>query len=258
MSAFRKRKASGAPRRRGPYKKRRVPRRPNGRNSLNVAGQFGAVEKKFVDVGVILTSRTMLETATATNVLNSAVNVPQGTSQSQRIGRKVVLVNLRLKGELHIVGTAAAPPDELVNMTGRLVLFIDHQNNGSALITQPADLFNLTVTGSGTAPNLIHAFANLENQHRYTFLYDKLHVMTPENSMATTISPTTGEYFRQRNMRFHKKCFIPLEYNTSGTGGDSDSLASNCIKMMFLTDIPPANSSKLLYHGILRGRYIDN
>ncbi len=258
MSAFRKRKAGGGPRRRGPYKKRRIARRPNGRQALTGAGAFGAVEKKFTDMGVILTARTMLETGTLTNVNNSAVFIPQGTSQSQRIGRKVVVVNLRLKGELHITAIGDSPPDEMEQITGRVVLFIDHQNNGTTDITQPEQLYHRAVLESSGATNAIFAFANLENQHRYTFLYDKVHVLTPENSMATTISPTTGRFFRQRNIRFHKKCFIPLEYNITGVSGASNSLASNCIKMMFLTDLPPANDARLLFHGVLRARYIDN
>lgn len=91
-----------------------------------------------------------------------------GSAINQRIGRKVSVHKIQLKGEL----TVASLDDETTadaSNTVRMILFMDQQTNGTQVT--PSELIAAQTASAGSA---VYGFQNLANLGRFRVLKDKI------------------------------------------------------------------------------------
>lgn len=193
-------------------------------------GRFAGpgAELKFFDTALDFMFDTSLEVP-ATGQLNL---IPQGVTESTRVGRKCVLKSILMKGNMVFVPAAAATAAGIA----RLWLVLDKQANGAAAAA--TDVF----TSIDTAVCL----RNLSNSERFVIL---------KKWMWTFNSPagvTTAYNNVRRLFSFYKPCNIPLEF--SSTTGAITELKTNNVFLMAGSD----NVDDLVtFHGNCRVRFSD-
>lgn len=182
----------------------RIPRPLIGR--VQTSGFYGRYngpdstrELKFFD-----TVEPASAVAIAGSIINASLNiVPQDDTQSGRIGRKIVIKKIQMRGQLLLPATtvAADTSDKI-----RIVMVLDSQTNGAAVavatITETAD---------------INSYLNMANSSRFRVLYDKFHTLTASAGGAPTATPSFGAVLK--HYAFFKKCNIPIEYDASAATG---------------------------------------
>ncbi len=190
----------------------RIPRRMRGR--YRRTGYYGrynhpsqSQELKFHDFAV---GDTVV--ATTGTVSTTLVDINQGTTESNRLGRKAFIryiqwngyVTMPLEQDVADIGTGDAV---------RLLLILDKQANGAL----PA------VTDILKGAN-IEAYFNLVNQGRFRILWDKHITMNRQVAMTDgTNTASTPQMLRRFSYRRHVN--IPIEY--SGTTGAITEIRSN-------------------------------
>lgn len=211
-------------------------------------------EKKFIDDARNLTSVASTANWTTSNTAAEIGYIYQGAAESQHVGRKVVVTNLRIHGTLSVVPAGAAAVDAFHSV--RLMVYIDHQNNkttqppGRDDLLQQKDIdpagLPVTITDVSQALN---KYYNLENQGRYTVLYDKIHSFNHSGP-----EPTVLLYPQERKLNINKVLNVPLEF--SGPDGGSANMTDNCFKVALM--INATTSATAHYKYFARLRYRDN
>jgi len=190
---------------------------------------LGNSEKKFFDTAKALT--TVANTGT---ILNSSLNlIVQGATESNRVGRKVVLRNIYFHGSVSLPATNV---DSETSEIIRVIVYCDKQTNGAAAtvtdILKDADY---------------RSFRNLANQERFVILKDKFYDLNA-SCQSTVTAQTTGDF--GYHIKMYKKLDIPLEF--SGATGAITELKSNNIGIMAISE---AGVGEINY--ICRVRYSD-
>ncbi len=194
---------------------RRVPR--NGRGFLRTGGFYGRYngrtrrtrEVKFRDYPIPLITVTgsgveLLETG-----LTSLQSIKEGTGQSDRIGRKIILksIGIRLDFELNAGITSDSAHDVI-----RVVLVLDRQANGAA--ANFSDIFNTTDHNS---------FRDLDNPTRFTVIWDKVFSLNARTAVGNGTNNIWADLVR--NIRYYKRFNIPVIF--SGTTGAITEIKQN-------------------------------
>ncbi len=191
------------------YAPRRVrARRPFRARQMRGRRAQASGELKFFDTVVSNNSAT-------TGIIHSPslALIPQGVTESERIGRKCVLKVLDVRGEVTLNTDEKASDTE--NMI-RLIVYQDKQANG--LTANVGDILETAHVDS---------FYNLSNSGRFKILLDKRWAMTPTAAFAGDSCPRVYPF------TLHKLCNMPLEY--SGTAGALTELRSNNIGIMSIS-----------------------
>jgi len=168
-------------------------------------GRFAGAnaEKKFWDVSHSYAIDTTAEVPST----GQLCLIPQGVTESTRVGRKCTITSIQGKWALRLVPAASA------TVGGVYVIYLvqDMQCNGAAAAA--SDVFD------GADPILQHRF--LANSSRFKVL----------KKFTGTMSPTAGVSgafnHAYKYIQFYKKCNIPLEY--SNTTGAITEIRSNNI-----------------------------
>lgn len=135
--------------------------------------------------------------------------IPQGTGESQRVGRKCVVKSV------HFRGSAEWQPASSTTGSSMLIMYIvqDTQANGAA-----ADVSG--DNGVMTSASLESAMINMDNSQRFRILKK---IRVPFNSQAGV----SGAYSRViKNLEFFLKCDIPLDF-ASTTGAITEIRSNN-------------------------------
>lgn len=164
--------------------------------------------------------------------------IPQGTGESERIGRKCTIKKVRWKYLVELPEKQQAVP--VSNDTCRVILYLDKQANGAA----PTVLDILQTRD-------ILSFRNLANQMRFEILMDKnfdieyasAYFNTDTNAFAVADTLISGTY--------SKTCNIPIEFN--GTQGSLSEIRSNNIGILTIS-----KHGKVGFLSELRIRFSDN
>ena len=167
-------------------------------------------ELKFFDTGV-----TDLVIDGGVNMTDSIVKIPQGTGQSQRIGRRATLKSMWWRFQYHLPSWSASTPTEGDNF--RIVVYLDRQANG-ATATQ-ADLF-------GTQTE-IRGMWNLANKDRFEILWDKIWNLNYSTAVYVPAKSQIHMGGKFWNETFFKKLDVPLEFD--GVNGAMTEIKSNNI-----------------------------
>ncbi len=164
-------------------------------------------EKKFLDTTI--TDAAISTTMTITNL----TVIPEGNGESERIGRKVTIKNVHVKGIVVLNDQTSA---SLTTSQVIMMLVQDTQTNGA----------QFTATDLLDTDNF-HSFRNLANSGRFKVLYKKtLNMKSPGGSgRGTTDTLAFSEDIRQINV--NKTCNIEMEYDNSATTGAIATVRSN-------------------------------
>ena len=177
-----------------------------------------AGEKKFFDTIINSAVDTTAENITSLNL------IPQGVTESTRVGRKCTITNIHCKG--FILWSSASSFTTLAASRIRVVLVQDTQCNGAnAAYT---DVYASTTTV---------AWRNMSNSTRFKVL--KEWIITPPNMAATTsdnwaTSANTIGFCSPTKLKFNMRCSIPVE--VSSTTGAITEIRSNNLTVMAVSD----------------------
>lgn len=202
-------------------KRRRVVR--GGQGFQRVGGYYGRYaptlrgrmahslgELKFFD-----TIRAQQSSATAGVIHNSSlVLIPQGVTESTRVGRKCTLKKLSLKGQISMGSITTIGDTE--NQV-RFIIYLDKQCNGAT-----AAVTDILESAS------VNSFRNLANSGRFQVLKDFKHVLMPRSCFAGASVPTVVKISCNLNLN------LPIEY--SSTTGALTEIRSNNIGILSVCD----------------------
>lgn len=174
----------------------------------------------------------------ADGVVQGSLNlIPQGVTESTRVGRKCVIKNLNFRLTLYRVlvdSVATALPHEQV----RIMLVLDKQANGA----------NPAITDILETDDM-NSFNNLANKSRFRVLYDKVFNM---DALAVGSNGTTvDQAARSRTVSCFKKVNLPIEF--SSTTGAITEIRSNNLVWVTVTD----TGSLTTINGTCRVRFSD-
>ncbi len=172
-------------------------------------------EKKFHDVDV----DDAVISATGTIIANSSLNlIAQGTTESERIGRKCTIKNINFRYTVFLPAVAdAVPTNDIV----RIIVYLDQQCNGATIgVTDLLESANW------------QSFLKLENVGRFRVLHDRQTVL---NQTCGAGGSTAANDFPEvaKNVSFYKECNIPIEF--SATTGALTEIRSNNIGVLTIS-----------------------
>ncbi len=183
-----------------------------GRYNRNAKYAMGR-ELKFFD-----TTITSSDYTDSGNIsLSTLFEIPTGTTESTRIGRKLTVKKISFHGLVHLdtdTGVATG------HYGYRTIVYLDKQANGTT--ATPLDI--LETTGILVGYN---SFRNLANTGRFSILYDKRSVINT-NGIASTSQTIT----KVANLDFFIPMNLPVEY--SGTLGLLTEIRSNNVGLLLI------------------------
>lgn len=196
-------------------------------NNPNSRLRASSNELKFLDTGI----NTSID-STGEVLTGGQINlVPQGTGESQRIGRKIVIRSIDIKGI--VVGNGVSTVPIMVQIS----IILDKQCNGAA--AGYTDIY---------ATNDINAFRNMAYSERFQVLKTWRMAINP-----STLIPAGTSYAPPfRNLTYHKSCSIPVEF--SSTTGAITEIKSNNV---FVVGIASGGDDTTNLNGIVRIKYSD-
>lgn len=185
-------------------------------------GPFAQTESKYFDSFLAATNIqestdwTGCELNPAT--LNTLVVPQEGSDINNRIGRKIAIYRLSIRG---VIRCAPSPDqaDVLSPPAIRLILFIDEQTNGTQVQAETL----MAAPGSATVPLCFNTFQNLANLGRFRVLKDKTYrsgVIGVGTDGASTMSQNLPDIPFKWNIRFRKPVVINFNSTNGGTVGD--------------------------------------
>lgn len=163
--------------------------------------------------------------------------VPQGTGQTQRVGRKIIVQSLSVRGSMQLPSTSTIGD---MDQRLRIVFYVDTQTNGSNPIIP--EMLN-------GDPVSIFTFRELSNLSRIKFIFDETFDMPVLAMTGGGVSAPTSTGFR-----FSRKLNLPIEYDATATTGALATQRTNNIGSFMIseqTDVAPT----ILY--VWRIRYTD-
>lgn len=178
-----------------------------GRFTGRRAGSKSSEELKFLDTS----SSTIFAAAGA---VNTNLNIlPTGTGESARIGRKVVIKSIHIRGDI------IHNPSGLTNASNlvRIIVIQDQQANGATF----------TVTDYLTAAQVL-SHRNLANIDRFKMLGDYTVAITAQSGDSASPAEVRRKY------KFYKRCNIPIEF--SGVAGTITEQRSNSLAILMIAD----------------------
>lgn len=201
----------GYPRRR--FKRKKVSIPAAARGYLRQGGYYGKGrgELKFLDTAI------SDSTLAATMVQFNTVVIPQGDTESTRIGRKCRLKSLSIKGQLTLAGGSTAGQSSAYTV---MKVILDTQTNGGTFAA--TDLLETDVVAS---------FNNLANSSRFRTLKTKKFSMSAGGAAASGAAYIFGEVVR--NIDVHIPLNLIIEYDNSATTGAIGTVRSNSLWVVF-------------------------
>lgn len=141
--------------------------------------------------------------------------ITQGTGESQRIGRAIVIMRINWRYRIKLASKALATDS---TDSVRIILFIDTQCNGA--VATVADILE--------SPNW-KSFKNLTNTSRFRTLMDRQYnLVSPGALNDATLEDSIDD-------TFYKDVNIPIDF-TGNTGTISDILSNNISRLLISSD----------------------
>lgn len=199
-------------------------------------GRFSGpgAELKFFDTALNFNFDATAEAA-STAATGQLDLIPQGVTESTRIGRKACIKSIQV--EATVLLTSAASAASAVDC--RLMLVQDTQANGAQ--ASFADVYNGTA-----APT---ALRNIANSERFKVLKDWRWQMNPGAGATTAYNSVVD------HIAYYTKCDIPLEF--SSTTGAITELKSNHVFLCYGAG-GVGNDDTVQLVGNVRCRFSDN
>ncbi len=150
---------------------------------------------------------------------DSVVEIDQGTGDSNRVGRKVIVRSMHMRYSVSLPNTSAGGSTSDIL---RIIVYQDKQANGAtAAVTDILEAAN------------IFSFNNLSNKGRFRSLMDKTHNIGSTTGAGNGTTNVFGK--KEEHYDWHSKDLsIPLEYK--GTGNAIADLTSNNIGILAVSE----------------------
>lgn len=185
-----------------------------------------ALKPEFDFKDTAMSSAAVSTTPVAFGPLNA---LSQGAAASDRVGRKIQVRSIEMRGYLY--GDSAA----VVNHV-RLVVVQDKQANGAA--PSWTDIYD---------SNLYYSLRNLAKKQRFKILWDKTYTLVGNSSAP---QDTTSKH-----VQMYKKVNIQTDYN-SGNAGTVADIDKNSI-YVFAIALAGSGTGDMQWNGTARIRYTD-
>ncbi len=183
-------------------------------------GPFAVTESKYFDREIVAVAVPETTTWGAVNDLSKGIicTPQEGSDINNRIGRKVSLYKIAIRGVIQRTVTAAAG-NMVPTSCFRMILYQDKQAN--ATVTTAAEL--MTVTTSATLPMAFSKFQNPANFGRFRVLKDfcidsKTGFAATDG--ANTSSQANGDILFKITHKF--KTPVKIRFNATNGGGIGD------------------------------------
>ncbi len=173
---------------------------------------------------------------TAAMIIQNLTVIPEGNGESDRIGRKVTIRSVHIKGQMTLIAATA-----LTGTSEKVFAYLvqDKQTNGAVFAA--TDLLDT---------DSVISFRNLANTSRFKILLKKTYVFK-----AGGAAPTGAAFgFSQHtvDININKTCNIVMEYDNSATTGAIGTVRSN--NLYWVTQAAGATVNSVI---IARVRYSD-
>lgn len=188
-------------------------------------------EFKFLDTA--FSDGTLASTAVFQN-LNV---VPQGDTESQRVGRKITITRLNIRGSVTLL---AATDVTNTSALFRMRIVLDKQTNGAQFAA--TDLLE---------SDTINSFSNLSNKSRFRVLRDGVIALSRGGATATGAAYAFGEKIVPIDETLDMK--VPIEFDNSATTGALTTQRSNSLCAVFQSSTGEILSVAITF----RIRYLD-
>lgn len=248
-----------------PYKKRRINggyKKRYGRAFVpRTMGPFAQTETKYVDGALsaqaISEATTWVGSELDPNAPTQTLFAPeQGTQVYQRIGRKVSLFKLSIRGV--ITNTALSDQADVVSSPAvRIIVYMDKQTNGTQ--SQGEDVMALgdvaDTNVADTTELAFSSFQNVKNFGRFRVLKDVIYrprIVTAVTDGASTSSQNTSQIPFKLNIKFRKP--VQVRFDLSSTSGSIADIVDNSFHMIGLKS-GAGFASTITY--VCRGYYKD-
>ncbi|AEF58776.1 coat protein [Mosquito VEM virus SDRBAJ] len=185
-------------------------------------------ENKFFDTALGFSFDSTGEVP-ATGQLNL---IPQGVTESTRVGRSCILKSIQIKGRLRFDPGAAADSSTIAY----LYLVQDSQCNGAAA----------AVTDVLTSATMAGAIVNMDNSQRFRILKKWTWALNSASGVSTAYNTV------DRAIDYYRKCHIPLDF--SSTTGAIGEIRSNNV---FLLAGSADTDDLVAFSGVARVRFSD-
>lgn len=201
------------------------------RGPFRVGGFYGASVRSPAERKVIDTANAVYQVNTTGSV--TLVNgVATGTDYTDRIGRRVNVTAIQMRGWLTYEGTSAA-----IGSLARVMLVEDMQPNG--VIATPSDILTELRPES---------FMNMNNRERFKVHYDAQVALGPYDLSLGFGSPSV------RSLKCYKKVNIPVVFE--GTAATIGSISSGAIYLFVIGSLPSGTGDVNL-RATCRMRFVD-
>jgi len=236
----------------GKKAKLQVPRSLAGKIRVGGTGtmksRMNATELKYIDktcaTETVSTSMAVPAFGSGTNFIGALVAIPQGTSDQNRIGKRVIVKSIAAK-----INFTFSPPNTTTpqsSSTVKIFLVQDTQHNGSGTCSNSAVF-------TGTDANL--AFPNVENQQRYKVLWQK-QIQLGAGTTNFWNGASISVPIINKQISFYKKCSIPVDFDTTATDGNLTTIRSNNLYFIVGREAAPGFGIVQM-NGVARTRFVD-
>jgi len=166
--------------------------------------QLNATEMKVADTNII----AAITNSGASSVTAICVPTP-GTDMTNRIGRKILIKSIYVKGMIRIEDTTTATDSSSAGQYLRVAVVMDYQPNGATAAA--TDIF--------TSTNAI-SHVNLNNRDRFKIISDKYYNLgTFFHTAATGVGMVDKSIV---NVKIYKKCRYEVIFNAGSAGTTAD------------------------------------
>ena len=186
-------------------------------------------EKKVIDINT--TSFAVETTGTQLQLLNGCA---PGSQNFNRIGRKITMKSLQIRGRVQFKDTTGGPTQV------RMIVVYDKQPNGAAPTF--ANIIS-SQNIAGTIDSLISCFPNLDNRDRFEIIRDRMYE-------SGVIQDTATQAYAAGMPLCTISEFIPLgardtQFN-AGTAGTIGDITSGSLYVFFISNQANANGVDVL------------
>lgn len=135
-----------------------------------------------------------------------------GNDISNRIGKKITVLKVSVRGQVYMDALTAA--QQSAPVVFRVILLVNKNCNG----VQPTPS---EVISSSTANNMIYGYSNLSFFGKYRILKDKTFTLTPQNSVGDTTTNETAPVIQRFKLTHKFAKPLVVTFNTD-TGAVAD------------------------------------
>lgn len=194
--------------------------------NIRTSGLLNVEQKYRASNWQQIVSQDIGAATTAAMNTNALLNdIPRGDGPTECVGQKYAITSLHLQGVVEFAATIFAGPGGGLSPIARIMIVIDHQNNGN-VAAEPHQCYD-----NPASPYDVFTTRNINNMKRFTVLRD---LTVEKGSCGLTWNTVTANYVTQAKSvswsyyhKFKKPLIVTRDAAT--TTGVRSAVRDNCI-----------------------------